>query len=673
MTPKKSLLIPVAILALAVTVRAATPAPAATVAGPRLTDPQFFGLLDLTRPDLAAVSNAAARADWPAATAAFAGHLRTRAKPRWDVDPFAVGRTPKYHNGTAADALAHKLHSIGIPWQFGDRIDWTFNPTTQPGSPWPVNHEWTWQLSRHTAWVELARAYHATGDEKYAAEFAAQLKSWIHDCPVPVGKADNRAGSRWRTIEAGIRTGSVWPVIWPRILAAKSIDDATLVLMTKSWVEHARYLTEFHASGNWLTMEANGLFHVGALFPEFRDAAAWRATALERLTAELDIQVYPDGAQIELAPGYHGVSLRNFLGPVDLAASTGFSPPPAYLAKTERMFQYYLLAMSPTRCTPPLNDSGAGSVVSSLREGAERFPQREDFRWVASDGATGRPPAFLSCALPYAGQVFLRSGWGAKDLWLCMDAGPFGFGHQHEDKLSVILTAFGKALLVEGGVYTYDASDWRRYVLSSRAHNVVLVDGLDQNRRKSPRESWVVRAPVPLTWSTNAAFDRATASYDEGWGPDAKRLARHTRDVVFVKPSFFVVADRLESLDGQPHRYEALFHLDAEDARTDGLTVATAGPGPSLAIRAFGAGGVTVVKGAKEPVVQGWLPGGGGYGSVRPIPTAIYATTSAAPASVIYVLYPTAGPAACPVRGATREGRTLRIQMDDGTSRTMEL
>ena len=29
--------------------------------------------------------------------------------------------------------------------------------------------------------------------------------------------------------------------------------------------------------------------------------------------------------------------------------------------------------------------------------------------------------------------------------------GPFGYGHQHEDKLGVTLTAYGKALLVEGG------------------------------------------------------------------------------------------------------------------------------------------------------------------------------------------------------------------------------
>jgi hypothetical protein len=640
--------------------------------GPRLSRVDLFAAIDLARPDLAAVSNAVARGDEAAATAAFARHLRTRAVPRWEVDPAATGRSPKASTTKARNALKHRLESIGIPWQFGESIDWAFNPTAQQDSKWPVNKEWTWQLNRHPMWLDLARAFHDTGDETYAAELAAQVRAWVRDCPVPVVKADNGAGSRWRTIEAGIRSGSVWPEIWPRVLASKAFDDDALLLLVASWVEHAQYLVKFKTGGNWLAMESNGLYHTGALFPEFREAKLWRATALERLTAELDIQVYPDGAQVELAPGYHGVSLRNFLGPVNLAARTGFDVPPAFLAKLERMFDTYVTSMQPTRRTPTLNDSGAGDVVGILREGARLFPNRADFRWIASGGKEGAPPAGLSRMLPFAGQVFLRSGWDPDALWLCMDAGPFGYGHQHEDKLGITLTAFGRPLLVEGGVYTYDASDWRRYVLSSRAHNVVMVDGLDQARRKAPRETWVVKQPVPLAFGTHATADWAEAVYDEGWGPDAKRIARHTRRVVFLKPDLFAVIDRLESLDGKPHRYEALFHLDAPDASIDGMTVTTRTEGPNLAIRAFGADGVSIVKGQKEPVVQGWLPDSSqGYGGIRPIPTAVFTKETPGAATAIYVLCPSRGPAACPVRRAAMDGETLVVEMENGDVRKM--
>ena len=642
-----------------------------TATGPRLTDAQFFSMVDLDRADLAAVRSAVAKADWVAAKHAFAEHLRTRTTPTWTFDPRAVGKDPKRRVSGAEKALQHRFNSIGIEWQFGDKIDWSFNPTTQPGSKWPANHEWTWQLSRHSAWVDLGRAYYATGDEKYAAEFVSELKSWVHDCPVP-SKADNKPFSRWRTIEAGIRTGSVWPEVYQLFLASKSFDDEALILMVKSEVEHALYLMQFHMKGNWLTMESNGLYHVGALFPEFREAKNWRETALGRLYAELSIQVYPDGAQIELAPGYHGVTVQNFLGPVDLVPLTGFEVPKDYTATMEKMFDYFLFSMQPTRRTPALNDSGAGEVVRWLETGAKLFPLREDFLWVATEGKQGKAPAQTSYQFPYAGQFILRSGWDRNALWLCMDGGPFGFGHQHEDKLSVTVTAFGQPLLVEGGVYTYDASDWRRYVLSSRAHNVVLVDGLEQNRRKGPSETFVVKTPLPHVWESNETFDHAAAVYDEAWGPKSERTVKQTRHVFFVKPGLFVIADELEPKDGQAHTYEALFHLDATDVKVDGLQVATQNKGANLTLQAFGAEGVSIIKGQKEPVVQGWLPdSSAGYGGIRPIPTAVYRKRAQGMTTMLYALCPSAASAPCPVKDLQFADSTLKVLFADGTEKTI--
>lgn len=237
----------------------------------------------------------------------------------------------------------------------------------------------------------------------------------------------------------------------------------------------------------------------------------------------------------------------------------------------------------------------------------------------------------------------------------------------------MLLTAYGRPLLVEGGVYTYDASVWRRYVLSSRAHNVVLVDGKEQHRRKSPRDTWVVQKPAPLAIGTNAAVEWAEAAYDEGWGPEARRIARHTRRVVFVKPDLFVILDRLESLDGEPHRYEALFHLDTPDVKVDGLTATTRNDGSNLAIRAFGADGVSIVKGQKEPVVQGWLPDASlGYGGIRPIPTAVFSKQGAGAVDLVFVLQPARGPAACRVTAATRREAGLDLDFDSGDRRSID-
>jgi Heparinase II/III N-terminus/Heparinase II/III-like protein len=623
-----------------------------------MTDSEFFALLNTNRADLAEVQAAAAREDWTTAKHAFAEHIRARAVPRLQ---FSKGG----REAEAEAALAHRFNSIGIPWHFGDKIDWRFNPTTEPGSKWPANHEWTWQFNRHAAWTALARTYSATGDEKYAREFVAELKSWVRECPVPVEAAANTPFSRWRTIEAGIRAGIVWPEVFGRFLPSRSFDDEALVLMVQSFVEHAQYLMRFHTAGNWLTMEANGLYHVGALFPEFRDAQGWRDTAAQRLDRELDVQVYPDGAQVELAPGYHGVAIRNFLGPVQIAPQCGFELPKDYLPKMERMFDYFLYSMQPDGRMAPLNDSADGDCLPYLKEAAQLFPNRQEFRWAAT--GKGTPPVNTSHFFPYAGQFFMRSGWDRNALWLCMDGGPFGFGHQHEDKLSVILTAYGKPLLVEGGTYTYDASEWRKYVLSSRAHNVVLVDGLEQNRRRKGTRPQVVKTPLPAIWETNAVFEHAAARFDEGWGPEGLHNITHTRHVFFLNRQFFVIADELEAVDGKAHTYEALFHLDTAEAKIENLQVTTQNPGPNLAIRAFGPESVRIVKGQKEPVAQGWLPDhSAGYGGIKPIPTAVYTSTGPGKRTLLYVLWPSQTGGVCPVAETRISGDQLEVRMSDG-------
>jgi hypothetical protein len=194
-----------------------------------------------------------------------------------------------------------------------------------------------------------------------------------------------------------------------------------------------------------------------------------------------------------------------------------------------------------------------------------------------------------------------------------------------------------------------------------------MVDGMDQCRRKSPRDTYVVKEPEPCVWEQHADFEHAAAVFEEGWGTNAARVVRHTRHVFFVKPDLFVIADELEALDGKPHLYETLFHFDAPDVRVDGLQVVTLDEGATLAVAAFGADGVAIVKGQKEPVVQGWLPdSSAGYGGVRPIPTAIYRKQAAGTIRQLYALVPSAGAAVMPVTALSMDDKVLTVTREGG-------
>lgn len=409
-----------------------------------LSIPELLHTLDRSRPELRVISTPHDLAE----------HFRKRTRPVYDLSKTAGRQDIE----AGERAVRHQFRSIGIAHSFGPRIDWSFDKTAEAGLA--PNNEWTWQLNRHAEWLALSRAYRDTGDEKYAREFVAQMTAWVRDCPMPE-TAGNVPRSAWRTIETGIRAAQVWPELWFRFVRSPAMTDEALLAFLGAYVDHARHLMAYHTTGNWLAMEGNGLFHAGVLFPEFQDAAAWRETAAKWIYAELDNQVYPDGVQIELASGYHHVSLNNFLQVYKIARLNQVKLPPDFLQRLEKMYDFDVYGATPSRQLPGVQDGGYFDVRAALREAAELFPNRPDFLWYGSDGAKGEPPAVVSHAFPYAGYFVQRSGWDAAARWLWFDGGPFGYGHQHEDKLQIMVEAYGKSFLVDPGNYTYERSKWR--------------------------------------------------------------------------------------------------------------------------------------------------------------------------------------------------------------------
>ena len=606
--------------------------------GPRMTDEGFFEALNLDYPGLEKTKQAVEAGDLQAAKAAFVKHIKSREKPKYFLDwretPSPEKRPAKPNTRGADQALEHVYTITSVPLQFQDKIDWRANPTE------PFDPEWTWQFGRHHWWPALGKAYWETGDEKYAEEFVWELRSWVRDNPMP-RRVSNSVGSRWRTIECGIRLAGSWQRAFAYFLSSPSFTDEDVVMMIKSMAEQAEYLHKYPMSGNWLTMEANGMGHVGVLFPEFKRARAWREDAIERLHVELDKQVYPDGAQIELSTGYHYVSLGNFLGLARICMFNDVPLPDDYIAKLERMWAYGMWAMMPDRGLPPVNDAWGANVPRTLEQALEYFPEREDFRWIATDGREGAPPDHLSHFFPWAGWGIMRSGWGREDNYLFFDVGPFGYGHQHEDKLAFQIAAYGKRLLIDVGSYRYDTSKMRRYVVGPYAHNIVFVDGKPQKRR-GLRDTYVNKEPQTNPWHTTEALDYCEGIYDNGFGNKNELKVTHKRQILFVKPEYWVVLDTLTPEDEAEHEYAALFHLGTEEAEAKDASVRTLGDEANLHIHAIGGGEVRaeIVKGQEEPYYLGWI-GTHGVGNRRPIPVARFTWKASGESKLLYVFYPT--------------------------------
>ena len=544
----------------------------------------------------------------------------------------AESETP---NLTRAEAILKHIYG---GHHLGDDIDWETN-RYDPADP-AFTREWTYGLNRFRHWRDLGKAYWATGDERFAAEWAAQVRDWVEDHPLPLYGTGNDT-LIWRTIEAGIRTSTTWPDSLQYFLGSSSVTPDDMVTFMKSWIEHAKHLMRITVDhpehgGNWVTMECNGLGHLGILLPECREAPVWLKTAVDRLTQELDRQVYPDGAQKELTTGYHQVARRNFVDLYKIARRNGVALPGEYLVQLERMYEYNLKAMTPEGRLPPLNDSGYTGILDSMEEGAELFA-RQDFLWAATRGFEGQAPDYTSVAFPYAGQYVMRSGWGADDRYLLFESGPFGIGHQHEDKLTMFVYAFGRVLLTEAGTYSYDASKYRRYVLGTWAHNTVLVDGLQQHR-SGLRSAYATAEPLSNLWLHNDVFDAADGVYGEGYGVKRSVKVAHERTVVFVRPDYWVVVDRL--LGAGRHNYDVLWHLNNDAAETDQETLAGWGADegvPNLLVTPARTQALEleVVTGRDEPVL-GFAPAR----RKKPIPVLDYKREADGPLTLAWVLTP---------------------------------
>ncbi|MBR2434899.1 MAG: hypothetical protein IKB22_05450, partial [Lentisphaeria bacterium] len=112
----------------------------------RLTDKRFFTeCVDTSIPALAEVGALAEAGDFAAARHIFADYVRAALDPDRYLAPEKDGILAQTDSVKAAAELVmgHTFKSCRVPYTFGEKIDWEFNPT------YNAYKEWHWQLNRH--------------------------------------------------------------------------------------------------------------------------------------------------------------------------------------------------------------------------------------------------------------------------------------------------------------------------------------------------------------------------------------------------------------------------------------------------------------------------------------------------------------------------------------------
>ena len=251
-------------------------------------------------------------------------------------------------------------------------------------------------------------------------------------------------------------------------------------------------------------------------------------------------------------------------------------------------------------------------------------------------------------------------------------------GHQHQDKLGVVIWAYGRSIVFNTGGGSYEQSKWRTWATSSFGSNCMIVDGLGQNRPTTSKDPWhdadlISQGPIDGHWQTNSVFDFASGDYTEGYGPQRVKPASQQRDVLFLKPDLFVVADRTRPNDAKAHTYQTHWQLLTTNARINPsnyvLETVDAGQ-PNVAVVPLLSKGLEVIEasGQEFPEILGWNVRKDMDPQNVPATTLLHTRTGAGPQLLLTLFIPLRPGQANPVASVTpgEDGRSAKVTFKDG-------
>lgn len=497
--------------------------------------------------------------------------------------------------------------------------------------PWddnPLNNN-SWDFYRHSlTWVApLVKAWVCDGDE----ESFALLRTVVHDWRENNGERPGASRYAWYDHSLVYRL-RVFCWLWELGRRQEVLDEDFAAELAELIHVHAELLAggELYAPrSNHGVEQSSALVEAAILFPEFRDAERWAETARRRLATYVAENFSPEGFHLEQSPAYHWYVLSR-LGKLAAYLRAVGQPPVAGLEETVRraasVWPYLVRPDGRIANVGDTHDQQARDVRAYWR----RWCPAASFEVAASTLPSPRrtPGEFLlSFEAGYA--VFtaysIDGAPPAADTYVLYKCNAFPYAHYHTDALSFIMYGLGRDWLVDPGAYAYEPeAPERKYVRSSRAHNVVLIDGQD----------FELGRVELVDFGRDAGGDYVCARHH-------LRQATHTRTLVFMSPHAVRIVDELVATDGKPHTYTQLFHLapalrpvveSDRRARAGAADVASGcapdaavdwPPAAALVITQTGASGRwQVVCGQKEPHWQGWFSPG--YLQIRPAPTLCY-------------------------------------------------
>jgi len=500
-------------------------------------------------------------------------------------------------------ALEGRHHLLGFTsLEFGRPINWHLDPTRgrqAPSGHWSQvpyldesvvgDHKIVWEMNRHQWLVTVAQAWRLTGDPRYLEHIAETLDRWLLANPP-------RMGINWASsLELAFRS-----IAWSWILhfTAGSLPDhrnlhhRLLDSLVAHGIQIERHLSTWFSPNTHLTGEALGLLYLGTGWPALPQAQRWRTLGWRILTAQLPVQVRPDGTYFEQASWYQGYTADFYLHALLLGRASGLPVGPGVEERVAAGVEVIAELLRPDGSLPLIGDDDGGRLLpldvvrTDFRDtlalgravlvdrhcGPEReIPAATSWivgadRWHDLAARTAQSPVPRSRAFAAGGCYLLRGRSGS----MLVDAGPHGAlsgGHSHADALALDLTVGGCAVVADPGTGAY-VGPWRDAFRATVAHNTVSLAGGIGSAEPAGQFRWGRWPQVTVRhWSEGPGWAALEAEHD-GFGRAVPGLV-HRRTVVFRDGWGWLILDRLLG-DGVEATVRFQFGPGLEATTTDG-------------------------------------------------------------------------------------------------------
>ena len=424
----------------------------------------------------------------------------------------------------AAKVLRHEING----WQsqvitFGSKID--FNADFGQSGLYGFHY---------LGWLApVVLVYAWTGQERYRDCFLDILSQYYEQ--------RNRIGTRFMNFHpvyyelgAWAKTGVFLPA-YARLAGEEAMTPAQREAMLKLLLGFARSLYQLQAGayrpGNWQIVGASALFWLGCVFPEFKEAAAWRARALPVILKHAELDFTADGGHGERCWGYGWMSLEAMLHAYEVGVRCGrLGTHKAPLARMlKRAFQWHAAAVSPTHESLNYGDGGIVSEELVLESGRQAFPEL-----AKAPGLLGVDRARSRILRP-SGYAFQTGGGGREAPFLSINFGPTGGSHTHDDLLDFTLWAYGEPIIEEVGRFGSYDNPLSAFFRTPQAHNQLVIEHFPMNRQAHRGEQ--------VRWHSDDRVDFFSASH-RAYEEVRAVIRRH---IVFVKPRYWVIYDGVDA------------------------------------------------------------------------------------------------------------------------------